>query len=85
MPSNPNDEFVWISIDRSCHHEQLLQQSKEKMVSLSFENDVHPLGTKHSLSSSLVTKMSAKDLKNSLAKSKRELFTESTKLEKTTA
>lgn len=65
MPTNPKEEFVWSSIDRSFYHDQLLQQSKEKIVSLSFENDSHPLGIKHSLSSSLVTKTSTKELKNS--------------------
>ena len=45
MPSaTAKDEFVWVSHDRSHHYEVLLQQSKEKIVSLSFEEDVHPLG-----------------------------------------
>ena len=44
MPSaTGKDEFVWISHDRSHHYEELLQQSKAKMVSLSFEEDLHPL------------------------------------------
>ena len=64
MPTNPKDEFVWSSIDRSSHRDQLLQQTKEKMVTLSFDTDFHPLGLKYATNANVVNKKPTKELKN---------------------
>ena len=69
MPSNPKEEFFWVSIDRGAHYDQLLQQARDKTVSLSFEDDIHPLGIKHNTISSHSSKMSSK-FSNNAAKAK---------------
>ena len=48
MPSNPKEEFHWVSIDRGSLKNKLLEVAKDKVVSLSFEDDVHPLGPRYS-------------------------------------
>ena len=48
MPSNPKEEFHWVSIDRGPLKNKLLEVAKDKIVSLSYEEDVHPLGAKYS-------------------------------------
>ena len=52
MPSNPKEEFHWVSIDRGSLKNKLIELAKERIVSLSFEDDVHPLGPKYSSYSS---------------------------------
>ena len=47
MPSNSIEDFRWVSIDRGISHENVLKQAKDKIHELSFEEDSHPLGTKH--------------------------------------
>ena len=52
MPSNPKEEFHWVSIDRGSLKNKLLEVAKDRIVSLSFEDDVHPLGPNYSSNSS---------------------------------
>jgi hypothetical protein len=69
MPSNPKEDFLWVSIDRGARYDQLLQQARDKTVSLSFEDDIHPLGIKHNSASLQSSKMSSK-FSNNTAKVK---------------
>ena len=64
MPSNPIEEFRWVSIDRGISHETVLKQAKDKIYSLSFEDDAHPLGTKHVPISTQPSKLHSKTTKN---------------------
>ena len=73
MPSNPKEEFHWVSIDRGPLKNKLLEVAKDKIVSLSYEDDVHPLGPKYSSYSSqgvkkLPSRSQNKTLKHTAAK-----------------
>ena len=67
MPSNPKEEFHWVSIDRGSLKNKLLELAKDRIVSLSFEDDVHPLGPKYSsYSSQGVKKLPSRSQNNAL-------------------
>ena len=66
MPSNPKEELFWVSIDRGAHYDELLQQARDKTVSLSFEDDIHPLGTKHNSAPNQCSKIPSKFSNNAV-------------------
>ena len=69
MPSNPTEEFRWVSIDRGVSHEKILKNARDSLCSISFDEDNHPLGKKNVSISNVSSKLNSKG-QNNLGKSK---------------
>ena len=69
MPSNPTEEFRWVSIDRGVSHEKILKNARDSLCSISFDEDNHPLGKKN-VSISNVSSKSNSTVKNNVRKNK---------------
>ena len=64
MPSNPAEEFRWVSIDRGVNHEKILKNARDSLYSISFDDDNHPLGKKNVSISNVSSKLNSKGQNN---------------------